>query len=74
MKDNRLIQSVLGFDLNCCVVDQDGMLVKRGVRSTINVHPNAKPNFSGRLSDRRAFTHFNHDLFKQVLEYRKNNE
>jgi|31_taG_2_1085359.scaffolds.fasta_scaffold12971_3 hypothetical protein len=74
MKDNKLITSVIGFDFSCSVKDRDGIIVKRGIRSTVNVHPNEHPDFSNRLSDRKAFTNFNHDLLKQVIEYRKNNE
>lgn len=72
--DNVIIfESVLGFDLKADIRDNEGDLIKPGVKSSIM--PEEFPStLCPRITDRSFFTHFNDDLLRKIREYRKLND
>ena len=74
MRDEKLIQSVMGFNLKVTVKDENNQMVKTGIKYTIGRAEGTISAFKNRISDKKWFTHFNDGLYNKVLDYRKNNE
>ena len=71
--DRNLITSVLGFDLKADITDQDGNLVRSGVKKTIIPSVYAQ-RVNTRLFDRRFFTSFNEGLLAKVRDCKRLND
>jgi hypothetical protein len=72
MDDIIVVKSVLGFNLKADIRDKDGDLIKSGVRSS--VIPDELPStLNLRIPNRNFFTHFNDDLLKKIIDYRRLN-
>lgn len=71
--DDNLIKSVLGFDLNADIKDENGKIIPTGVRST--VHPE-KPelHISYRIFNKSFFTSFDNGLLEKIREHRRLND
>ena len=71
--DKTLIKSVLGFDLNADIRDENGKIIPTGVRSTI--HPEEPIlHISYRMFNKKFFTSFNQGLLDKIREHRRLNE
>lgn len=71
--DRYLIKSVLGFDLNVDVTDQEGNVISKGVRKS--VFPTENVGYiKATVFDKSFFTHFNEDLLRKIREYRRLND
>lgn len=67
--DKQLITSVLGFDLNIEVVDQNGEVIKTGCKRSI--YPKKPAKIKQRLFDKKFFTHYNDQLLAKIRDLRK---
>ena len=71
--DKTLITSVLGFDLKAEIVDQNGEVIRSGVKSTyVYVVTDVEPE--PRILDKNFFTHYNESLLSKIREYRRLND
>lgn len=74
MDNITMIDSVLGFDLKADIIDNQGNLIKAGIKRSIIVS-NDPPNYIlPKLSNRNFFTHFNEDLLRKIIDFRKLND
>ena len=72
MKDNKLITSVMGFDLECKVLDENNQPVKQGFTTVYKFK--GGPKFKNRMINRKFWTNYNEGLLNKILDYRKNND
>ena len=71
--DKTLITSVLGFDLKAEIADQNGEVIRSGVKSTyVYVVNDVEPE--PRILDKNFFTHYNESLLSKIREYRRLND
>ena len=68
--DSRTINSVLGFDFNVEITDNNGELVKTGCRSC--VAPVRKARIKSKILDKKFFTTFNEPLLAKIRNLRNN--
>jgi hypothetical protein len=68
--DSRTINSVLGFDFNVEIRDNNGELVKTGCRSC--VAPVRKARIKSKILDKKFFTTFNEPLLAKIRNLRNN--
>ena len=74
MNNVTILDSVLGFDLKADIIDNQGNLIKPGIKRSIIVS-NDPPNYIlPKLSNRNFFTHFNEELLRKIIEYRRLND
>jgi hypothetical protein len=71
MKESTLIQSVLGFDFNVEIKDQNGEIIKTGCRSCFS--PKRKSKIKSKILDKNFFTHYNEALIAKIRDMRNNN-
>lgn len=70
---NNIINSVLGFNLNVDITDENGNLINKGIKYTIK--PEILPKvFTSKIFDRSFFTHFNEDLLNKIRQHRRLND
>ena len=68
--DRYLIKSVLGFDLNVDVTDQEGNVISKGVRKS--VFPAQSVIFiQATVFDKSFFTNFNEELLNKIRQHRR---
>ena len=70
MKDVKLMKSVLGFDFNVEIRDQNGNVVKTGCRSCVT--PVRKARIKSKILDKKFFTTFNESLLAKIRNLRDN--
>ena len=70
MKESTLIQSVLGFDFNVEIRDQNGEVLKTGCRSCVT--PVRKARIKSKILDKKFFTTFNESLLAKIRNLRDN--
>ena len=70
MKESTLIKSVLGFDFNVEIKDQNGEVVKAGCRSC--TYPSKKAVIKSKILDKKFFTTFNEPLLAKIRNLRDN--
>ena len=68
--DSRTINSVLGFDFNVEIRDNNGELVKTGCRSCVS--PIRKARIKSKILDKKFFTTFNEPLLAKIRNLRDN--
>ena len=71
MKDSKLMKSVLGFDLNVEIRDQNDEIIKTGFKSCVK--PKRKCKIKSRIFDPNFFTHYNEALIAKIRDMRNNN-
>jgi hypothetical protein len=71
MKDSKLMKSVLGFDFNVEIKDQNGDVLKTGCRSCVK--PKRKRKIVSKILDPNFFTHYNEALITKIRDMRNNN-
>lgn len=67
------INSVLGFNLNVEIRDQNGELIKTGARTTCFGKP-AEILPKVHILNKKFFTNFNEPLLAKIREYKRINE
>jgi hypothetical protein len=68
-----MISSVLGFDYNLELIDRDGELVKKGVKTTYLPETDELPNIGNKFGNTRWFTNFNESLLCKIRDYKRLN-
>jgi len=71
MKDNTVINSVLGFNLKADLVDKDDNPVLTG---TISTMPSHYAKLKPRNINKNWFTNFNQPLLDKIIDYKKYNQ
>lgn len=71
--DRNLIKSVLGFDLNADIRDENGQIIPTGIKSTVypEEHQLLIPY---RIFNKNSFNSFNEGLLEKIREQRRLNE
>ena len=69
--DSKLMTSVLGFDFNVEIRDQNGEIIKTGCKSCFT--PKRKSRIKSKILDKNFFTHFNEALLDKIRDMRNNN-
>lgn len=72
MNDDRLITSVLGFNLNVDILGKDGSILPSGYRTTYT--PLERRDYVQKFTNKKFFTNFNSALLQKVLDYKRINE
>lgn len=70
MKESRLMKSVLGFDFNVEIRDQNGEILKTGCRSCVS--PVRKARIKSKILDKKFFTTFDEGLLAKIRNLRDN--
>ena len=70
--DSKLMTSVLGFDFNVEIRDQNGEVLKTGCRSCVK--PKRKRKIVSKILDPNFFTHYNEALIAKIRDMRNNNK
>jgi hypothetical protein len=68
-----MISNVLGFDFNLELIDQDGELVKTGIRSTCLPKTKELPNIGNNFGNTKWFTNFNNGLLQKIKDHKRLN-
>jgi hypothetical protein len=68
-----MISNVLGFDFNLELIDQEGELVKTGIKSTCLPETDELPNIGNSFGNTRWFTHFDNGLLQKIRDYKRLN-
>lgn len=71
MKDSKLMTSVLGFDFNVEIRDQNDEIIKAGCRSCVT--PVRRARIKSKILDKNFFTHYNEALIAKIRDMRNNN-
>jgi hypothetical protein len=78
MKDQYIINSVLGFDLKSnIVIEENGTtkILTGGIKSTcVPENTNDRVKIGAKCCNFKWFTTFNHELFNKLLDYRQRND
>jgi hypothetical protein len=70
--DRMLIKSVLGFNLKADIRDQEGNIIRAGIKRTLMPIEYAEM-VNTRFFDRKFFTSFNEPLLAKIRDYRRQN-
>ena len=68
-----MINTVLGFDFDLDLVDQEGQLVKTGVKSTHHPTTDELPKIGNNYGNTQWFTNFNEGLLQKIKDYKRLN-
>ena len=68
-----MISNVIGFDFNLELIDQDGELVKTGIKTTYLPETDELPNIGNKFGNTRWFTNFNESLLCKIRDYKRLN-
>jgi len=68
----NLMTSVMGFDLECTVIDENGSPVKQGFSTVYKFKKG--PTLKNRVINKKFWTNYNEGLLNKILDYRRNNE
>lgn len=69
----NIITSVLGFNFNVEIKDQNGELIKTGAKTTYVGHPFTKQP-TVHILDKNFFTNFNEPLLAKIRDFRRIND
>jgi hypothetical protein len=67
---SKVIHSVLGFDFNVEIKDQNGEILKTGCRSCVS--PVRKARIKSKILDKKFFTTFDEGLLAKIRNLRQN--
>ena len=69
--DKNTIYSVLGFDLDAEITDNEGNVIPSG--TTCNYIPEEKPHYTSNVDYYNRWTNFNTDLLSKIRDYKRLN-
>ena len=69
----NIITSVIGFDFESNLVDNDGQLIRTGARR-IECLSSDTPSVGTKIGGERWFTNFNEPLLSKIRDYRRRND
>ena len=70
----NIITSVLGFNFNVEVKDQNGELIKKGARTTYAARGRGGKIKSAHILDTSFFTHYDEALMAKIRDFRRIND
>jgi hypothetical protein len=70
----NIITSVIGFDFESNLVDNDGQPVKTGARRVDCYLSSETPNVGTKIGGENWFTNFNEPLLSKIRDYRRRND
>ena len=72
--ESKVFTSVIGFNFELNLVDNDGQPVKVGARKVKNYLPSETPNVGTKIGGENWFTNFNEPLLSKIRDYRRRND
>lgn len=69
----KVFTSVLGFNFNVTIVDNEGNPLKTGARVIAPVNMDA-PNVGTKIGGQSWFTNYNEQLLTKIRDYRRRND
>ena len=69
----KIISNVLGFDFNLELIDQDGELVKPGIKHSFVPETDELPNIGSNFGNTQWFTNFDEGLLSKIRDYKRRN-
>jgi hypothetical protein len=69
----KIFTSVLGFNFNVTIVDNEGNPIKTGARVIVPVNGDA-PNVGTKIGGQSWFTNYNEQLLNKIRDYRRRND
>ena len=70
---DNIITSVLGFNFNVEIRDQNGELIKTGAKTTY-AGSNIRKRSTAHILDKNFFTNFNEPLLAKIRDFRRIND
>ena len=70
----NIITSVIGFDFESNLVDNDGQPVKTGARRVDCYLSSETPNVGTKIGGENWFTNFNEPVLSKIRDYRRRND
>jgi hypothetical protein len=71
--ENKIFTSVIGFNFELNLVDNDGQPVRTGVRR-VHCLSCETPNVGTKIGGEKWFTNFNEPLLSKIRDYRRIND
>ena len=71
--ENKIFTSVIGFDFELNLVDNDGQPIKKGARR-VECLSSGTPNVGTKIGGESWFTNFNEPLLSKIRDYRRRND
>ena len=72
--ESKIFTSVIGFNFELNLVDNDGQPVKVGAREVKNYLPSETPCVGTYIGGEKCFTKFNEPLLSKFRDYRRLND
>jgi hypothetical protein len=72
--ESKIFTSVIGFNFELNLVDNDGQPVKVGAREVKNYLPSETPSVGTKIGGEKWFTNFNEPLLSKIRDYRRRND
>jgi len=69
----KVVETVLGFDFHLDLIDQQGELVRPGIKYTCTPETDEIPNIGTSFGNTRWFTNFNDGLLQKIRDYKRLN-
>ena len=69
----KIFTSVLGFNFNVTIVDNEGNPLKTGAKVIVPVNTDA-PNVGTKIGGQSWFTNYNEQLLNKIRNYRRIND
>ena len=71
--ESKVFTSVLGFNFELNLVDNDGQLIRRGAKR-IDYLSSETPSVGTKIGGESWFTNFNEPLLSKIRDYRRRND
>ncbi len=72
--ESKIFRSVIGFNFELNLVDNDGQPVKTGARRVDCYLSSETPNVGTKIGGENWFTNFNEPLLSKIRDYRRRND
>ncbi len=72
--ESKIFRSVIGFNFELNLVDNDGQPVKTGARRVDCYLSSETPNVGTKIGGESWFTNFNEPLLSKIRDYRRRND
>jgi hypothetical protein len=72
MKNDMVIESIIGFDFNLKLIDSNGNIIPKGAKTTDPI-TNDNPVIGTRIGGENWFTNWNKNLLEKIKDYKRLN-
>jgi aspartate ammonia-lyase len=69
----KIFTSVIGFNFNVTILDNEGNALKTGAKVIVPVNMGA-PNVGTKIGGQSWFTNYNEQLLNKIRDYRRRND